>query len=293
MLSVIVSGTTYSLTDNTYTIWMGDDGAGMLPMHNISTRGNLQNGSTYEDYRADPRTVRLAVEILGTSLNDLYTKRGQLLRIFKPGQQIKLLYTLPDASLRQLDCRFAGDMVMPTADADGFAQKVGIALTAFDPSFYDPLGVGITFNLGGGAGAGVIPMVVPTLVGTSTLDTTNVVAYSGTYDSYPTLIRVTGPITNCIITNAATGDKLDFTGTTIAAADYYDIDCRYGYKTVKDKAGTNKVGTLTTDSDLATWRFLAAVDGSASFDNSISVTGSSVTGATNVDISFFTRFVGL
>jgi len=293
MLEAIVSGTTFSLTDNTYTIWMGDDGAGMLPIHNLDSRGSLQNGSTYEDYRADPRTIRLAVEILGTSRSDLYTKRGQLLRIFAPGHVIQLRYTLPDSSVRQLDCRFAGDMVMPTSDIDGYAQKVGIALTAYDPTFYDPAGVGLSFNLGGGVDAGVIPMVVPMLVGTSTLNASNVVAYDGSFDSYPDLIRITGPIEDCVITNAASGDKLDFDGITIAAADYYDIDCRYGYKTVTSKAGVNKIADLTTDSDLATFRLLAAVDGSGSRNNSISVTGTSVTSATNVQISYFTRYIGV
>jgi hypothetical protein len=69
-----------------------------------------------------------------------------------------------------------------------------------------------------------------------------------------------GPITSPVITNAITGDKLDFTGTTIVGGASYTIDCRYGQKTVVDSAGANQISKLTSDSDLSTFCLLPDPD---------------------------------
>lgn len=289
MLSVILAGV--ETQANTLAALVAHDGWGPAPQHIISRRGPLQHGETYEDYRLDPRHGVLIFKLPLIDLDAMYTARRTLSGVFLPRVRLSLKFAMPYGD-RQID-GYALPAEMAWNVEQWAAQKVSYTIYCPDPSFYDPVGIGLTFDLGGGAGAGVIPMVVPMMVGTSILDAVNTVAYSGDLDSYPDLIRITGPITNCIITNAASGDTFDFTGTTIAAGDYYDIDCRYGYKTVVDSTGANKIATLTSDSDLATFRFLAAVDGSGVRNNSISVTGSSVTGATKVELSFFTRYGGI
>jgi hypothetical protein len=61
--------------------------------------------------------------------------------------------------------------------------------------------------------------------------------------------------------------KLDFAGTTIAAGDWYEIDLRYGVKTIKDSNGVNKISALSANSNLATFRLFAGAS------NYIAMTG--------------------
>ncbi len=290
MLDVIRAGTTYSLDDGTYCWLVGDAGWGMSPAHRLLERGPLQHGQTDRGFRLDPRTGTLVLFIQGTSRQDLYDKRDTLLRIFQSaGDAVSLRWTLDD--VRQVDCFYAGEMGMSSDNRPGFNQRLAVTLLAPDPTFYDPAGDDLTFDLGGGGDALTIPLSVPFEVGASELDSINAVEYSGSWLTYPHLIRITGPITDPIVTNETTNEVLDFTGITIADADYYDIDLRYGIKSVKQEDGTNKIAELTEDSDLATWHIAAdpeAIGGS----NSIRVTGSSVTESTRVEISYFVRYIG-
>lgn len=290
MLDVIVNGTVYPLDDGVNSLLIGDDGWGMAQLGRITQHGPLQHGVTDQGYRLRPRSASLVLFIEGSSRQDLYNRRDQLLRIFAPADtSLKLRWTLSD--VRQIDCFFTGDMSMPSSSRSGFNQQVAVNLFCPDPTFYDPAGDDVSFNLGGGGDALVIPMEVPMVVGASTLSSINEIEYPGSWQTYPHLIRITGPITDPVVTNTTTDEKLDFTGITISGGDYYDLDLRYGFKTVKDSGGTNKVSDLTNDSDLATWHIAAhpeVVDG----ENSIAVTGSAVTQATNVEISYFVRYLG-
>lgn len=109
------------------------------------------------------------------------------------------------------------------------------------------------------------------------------VTYSGNMDEYP-ILTVRGPITSPIITNGSTGDVLDFTGYTVADGTSITINCQYGYKTVVDSAGVNRIDKLTTDSDLSTWRF---VNGT----NSIGLAGSSTGANTGLSVSYYNRYL--
>jgi hypothetical protein len=182
-------------------------------------------------------------------------------------------------------------MAFGTSERQGLAHRAVIALCAPDPVWYDPTQVAQVFALGGGGGAFAVPLAVPVAVGASTIDQTTMVPYAGSWRSEP-IIRIVGPITNAVITNLSTDEKLDFTGTTISAGDYYEIDTRFGYKTVKDAAGANKISKLTTDSDLATFH-LAPDPEVADGENSINVAGSSANAATAVTVYWYSRFIGI
>lgn len=292
MLELIRNGLAYSLDDGTYCWLIGDDGWGMTPLHRLTTRGPQQHGETDEGYLLDPRVGKLILQILGTSRNDLYQKRNTLLNLFSPqvGGGLALRWTTYDT--RQIDVQTVGDMLFGSGEREGFAQKVGIQLRAPDPSFYDPEAVTVDFGTSGGGSGFVVPMPVPHSVGASSLSETLPVSYTGTWLAYP-FIRITGPITNPVITNETTNEKLDFTGTTITAGTYYDIDTRYGYKTVIDSGGTNRIDKLTADSDLVSFHIEHDTVVAPGGYNSISVTGSAITTATKITLTYFRRFVGL
>ena len=118
-------------------------------------------------------------------------------------------------------------------------------------------------------------------------DTTNLsmtVNYGGSAEEYPLLV-VTGPITSPIITNGATGLSLDFTGYTVASGTTLMINTAYGYKTVVDSAGVNRIDKLVNASNLATWRFLPG-------NNGISMTGGSTDSGTKLDVNYYRRYWG-
>jgi hypothetical protein len=94
-----------------------------------------------------------------------------------------------------------------------------------------------------------------------------------------------------IIENTSTGDKLQFvydvpTGATLI------VGLQYGNKYVVDGSGNNLIGTLSEDSDLATFH-IAPDPEVAGGVNVISVTGIYATGATAVALTYYTRYIGI
>lgn len=284
-LSAIVKGVTYSLDDGTYCYWLADDGLGMSPMHRLSDRGPLQHGDTDRGYRLDPRKINLVLDIDGQSQADMESKKLTLLSIFKPMNDPITIEMARSDGTYNIDCHYVSDMSMPSNDRQGWNQKVVISLKANDPTWYASVAKSYIVSIGAGGDTMLVPTVIPMTVGASTINASGVVTNSGTMNAYPS-IRITGPITNAIITNNTTGEVLNFTGTTIDAAHYYDIDLRYGYKTITDNHGTNQISTLTSASDLVSWHLEVG-------DNSITVTGSSATAATGVSFVWYMRFIGI
>lgn len=108
------------------------------------------------------------------------------------------------------------------------------------------------------------------------------VAYTGSADEYP-ILALAGPITSPVITNGLTGTTLDFTGYTIADGTTLYIDLRYGYKTVQDSTGVNRIDKLTNASSLAAWRL-------APGNNGIALGGSGTGANTRLSFSYYKRY---
>jgi hypothetical protein len=278
----IVDNTTYSLTDRTNFYHLKYDGFAHAPLHRLSERGPLQNGDTDRGYRLDPRIVTLKLGIFGTSETDFYSKRNTLNTIFMASDTAgELLFSYGSVE-RQLDCYC---IEIAPGDRNHLWQEFVISLKANDPTWYDPTQIVTYFYVSGGSEKMEVPTVIPMTIGGSTVNQNEVITNGGDYEAFPT-IRIDGPITGPTITNDDTGDTLDFTGTTINAGDWLDIDCRYGYKTVEDQDSANQISTLTDESDIATFSL-----GSGS--NSITVTGTSATEATQVTIRYYERYIGV
>lgn len=284
-------GTTYSLSDGNPFALM-DEETGMAGVRRITDRGPLQDGDSDIDFRLEPSVYPLGLLMYAADVSSHYTNRATALRIFRPSKTAsRLKWTLDNGDVRQIDVHVTGRLVFGSKEQRGFAQRFAVPLRAADPTYYDPTTQSVAFGVGGGAGSFVVPIVVPMAVGASTVNQTQVVVYPGTWRAYP-IVQILGPITSPVITNSTTGDKLDFTGTTIAAANTYTIDCRPGHKTVTNQAGTNKIADLTDDSDLQTFS-LEADEEAPGGQNTFTVTGSGATSATQVNIIYNVRYVGI
>jgi len=287
MLTWILAGTEYALDDGVYCWHHGDSGMGGPPMHRLEERGPLQHGATDLGFRLDPRVIQLILGLFAETKPEMFQKRAQLARIFPPGAVGSLKWTM-DGLVRQIDGNLMEGMDYSSQDRKGLWQRTAIVIKCADPTWYDPAGQALTFELGGGGTGTPVPTPVPTPVGASTILTSIAINYAGDWLSYPHLIRLVGPLTNPIITNLTTGETLPFS-TTIAAGHYYDIDLRYGYKTVVDELGANKVSALAAGHDLATWHIAAHPDAPGGV-NVIEVNASAVNEVSAVLISWLDRY---
>lgn len=292
-LTAAIGGTTYTLHDVTTSLaWVGDDGWGMAPVRRIVDRGPLQHGDSDIDFRLEPRIGMLKLLAQAASTSAHWSIRDTLLRIFRPSNTaIVLTWGLDNGTTRAIDVHYAGDLSFSSESRLGYNQTAVVQLRAADPSFYDPSVQNVLFTTGGGSGGFVVPVVVPIAVGASTVNSSQVVTYSGTWLSYP-IVTILGPITNPVVYNDSTGDKLDFTGITITGGNTYTIDCRPGRKTVLYTDGTNKIADLTDDSDLATFSLLPNPDVLGG-NNTIRVTGSGANASTAINVVYYLRYVGI
>jgi hypothetical protein len=290
MYDWIIGGAAYPLDDGTYCYLNSVEGMGMPNVRRIEESGPLQNGITDRGYRIDPRLIVVSLDLVGSSITDLYDKRRLILDIFKPKNTPGKLRFISGNTRREIEAFYVGDSLRIVDTSDTYlAKRVSVALRCPDPRWYDPVINSVNFNISGGADTFVIPFEVPFKLGASTIDTTKPIVYSGNVKSYPT-IRIEGPITDPVITNMETGHKLDFTGITIPAGTTYIIDLGYADNTIVTDTGVNKISELTTDSDLVEFCIDPDYGGGT---NNIRVTGSSVSEATNVRIAYYDYYIGV
>lgn len=290
-VSMLSHGVEYDLSDGADYLLMGIDGIGHAAVRRLSERGPMQHGETDLGYRLQPRRIALAIEARGGDRAAWLARREELMRILRASDRALSLRLSRGAWQRQIDCYLAGEMAMA---ADNLLaplwQRVAVELVAPDPTWYDPVPTTLQFDGGGGKGT-MVPTPVPTFVGASGLDQTQAVNYAGTWETYP-VVRILGPIQDAKIENTSTGEKLDFAGVTIAAGHYYEIDCRYGRTSVVDDAGTNKIADLTADSNLSTFAIRADPDVWEGW-NALRVTGTNISAATLVRLTYHERYVGV
>jgi hypothetical protein len=260
--------------------YLGDQGFGLAPMHRITTRGPLQQGDSDIDFRLDPRVLQLPLVVANTSSAGKrwyhYQIRERLLEIFQPQYSGVLQLTvlgLNGASAvdyeRRINVNVLGGLSFDV-DPSNYNVRTVVQLRASDPTWYEssyPSGNRFVVNYV-----------------TANINGSQVISVGGNWWTYP-IIRLFGPITNPVITNSTTGQIITFTGT-ISAGAYYDIDLEYGKKTVVDNLGVNRISTVSSASAFATWSLGPS-------NNTISITGTGTTAATNAVFNFFYRFTGI
>jgi hypothetical protein len=268
------------------------DNLGASEATRITERGPSQDGDSDTDQQLEPRIIPI---VLQARVSELYSQRyiRDVINDTFKGTNIPIALTIvwEDGRIFQIDTKSVGNINLPLNIGTNNYIKVGVVLRAANPTFYDPEALLFNFGLAG-AGQTLVPVTVPTFVGGSSLDQTTTIEYDGTYRSYP-VIYIYGPITNPKIVNDTTANKIDFTGITIANGDYYTIDLRFGRKAVykNGNPADNRINEVTLDSTLATFAIEAkpvAVDG----DNTIHVTGSGITGVSQVLMQLYRRFDG-
>jgi hypothetical protein len=280
---------------------MSETGLGMPPISYIDQRGPFQHGNTIYDYRLEPRIIQLVHRRNACSRDDYWGNRADLINLVRPNRQSAgqfnlgvLRKILSTGDTRDIDVIISQGPAFEPRNLSGWdewAFTETLRFIAPYPVFYDPTSASATWTSGVTITELDFPITFPIQFSESLLSSSgNNIAYNGTWLSYPT-IEVTGPIGGFKITNDTTGEFIHL-NYTVPAGDTVTISLEFGNKTVEDVAGNNLIGTVTTDSDLATFH-VAPDPEAAGGVNSFSVVGAGVDANTQVVLTYYTYYIGI
>lgn len=296
-VSAFVFGIEYPLTGRDPYSIITAQGLGISGIiRRLKDRGPKQVGMTNLGHRIDSRVITLQMIMVGDTVAEVDAHRDLLTTILSPWDEdddaIRLRFTRDDGEIREIYCHTMGGPDFPNepvADRMGASQKCAVQLECVDPLFFNPNSFSAIF--GGAQGGWAIPMIVPWASVGSGFDQNLALTYGGSYRTFPT-ISITGPITNPLIENETTGEILDFTGHTIIANDTYTINLSQENKTVVDQNGISKIQYLTQASDLVSFHLRSAPKAVGGINN-LHASGTSISGATNITLTYFDRYLSL
>lgn len=291
---VLVGTNTYNLSDRNEFMILGDEGFGMAPVTRKSVKGPSQDGEIDVGFNLESRILAVTIGAFSSSEEDYYQRRARLLRVFAPRLEPFIVRkTLPDGSIRQIDCHYAGQLTFPSRLHRGHMQQDAVALQAPNPTFYEPVPLTIEGAVSS-AGALEFPISFPISFASSVLNEGINIYYSGSWKSYPT-ITLTGPMQNPVITNTTLGLKIELEHDLIAA-EVVTIELTPGSKQIYDN-GTpplNLIGTVSDDSDLSEFHIASSPDGDISYVNAITLLAGGMTpGTSKIELEYYRRYVGL
>ena len=279
-----------------------------LPIPNIySTRGPFQHGETLVGIRIPPRSVSLIHYHFDCSRDSYWENRAGLVNALRhnrsglnapePGQ---LRRYLSDGSIYQLDvlCVRGPKFNSPLNDQRNFSYIEKLDFIAYDPFPY--ISPAEVETLTGWACTVVQELSFPSTFGTlasrifggSVCSTTQnlPITYTGTWETFPVIV-LTGPLTRFRIEHNETGAVLDLSAVLLPG-ETATFDLTYGTKTVTKGDGSNLLGYISTDSDLATFSILPdpLVAGGV---NTFTIMINDGAGGTTFEMSYFVRFEGI
>lgn len=293
-------GQQFNLHD-AYDRWLlGFTGWGMPPIEYITQRAPQQHGETVIDFRLRPRTVQYTFRQEGCSRMDYWNNRGVLIDHLRPNRQTgfafntgKLRKILPDGSRRDLDVVIESGPVFAARSEDTwdeFSFTESLRFRADDPTIYDPelqsanWVIATTNNL-------VFPASFSIVFGASVINSTLSVTYTGTWLAYP-IITMTGPLEVPIIENQTTGEKIALS-YNIDPGEVVTVSLGFGQKTVVSNTNGDVFGTVTTDSDIATFHLAPAPEAPGGVNDLYAFGGGGIAGETEISVAWYTRYIGI
>ncbi len=253
------------------------DGLGMPDLVHVAEQYVGQDGEVYLSSRLKKRFVNLEFQLVYDTEAELWDARYELLeiaKIFAAGFYLRVV--APNGDIRQLDLRFSDGLGMIRKEGRNLIEQPAVLqCVAHDPLLYDPTPVSSA-------------VYDQTDIGND-VDITN----PGSWQTYP-VITIHGPLDNVLVENRSTAEtmELDFGAYSLTAADEVTINLAPGYKTVVSTLNGNIIAYLTTDSNLATWRLLAAPEVAGGV-NTIRVSGTNEGANTAFVLDYYARYIGM
>jgi len=320
----------YQFDNNRDLFLLSFTGMGMPPINYIDQQGPDQHGTTLLDYRLGPRIIQLLHRRHAapcTGREGYWTARHDILNHLRPNRQAandfsmgRLRKRLPGGLLRDIDVLIQQGPIFAARDIDlwdEWAFTETLRFIAPDPTFYDPEQQTLTWT--SEEATGEVELMNDLIFETShglaseypthwqlpfafdqnlVIDSVNDVEFTGstgqaepTWHAFPTIV-ITGPLINPHIENTSTDEVIEM-DYTVSGGEVITIDLAYGNKTVTNAAGTNLIGTVTPESNLATFHLGVAPEVPNS-NNEISITGQdAVADVSGVTVRWYWRYIGI
>lgn len=291
-------GKEYNLNDGATRFLLGQGGHGMPGIVYMTEQAPFQHGVTPLDYRVQPRLIQMLHRRNGNSRDRFWDNRSLAINLLRPNRQLaasfatgQLRKILPNGEIRDLDVLIDQGPSFPMRDPgqwDEFGWSEVIRFVAFTPIFYNPTAIETTFSLSSLSNL-VFPITFPIQFGTSLLNDSQIITYTGTWLEFP-VFEIDGPLNGVTIYNDTTGESFQIL-YSIGAGDMVTINLADRLKTVVSLVDGDIQGTVV--GDLGTWHIAPdpeATDGL----NTIRITGTNaVAGQTEVRLSHNSRYIGM
>ena len=288
----------YSFSNNGDRALMNFSGWGMPPIDYITQKGPYQHGLTVIDYRLRPRIIQMMHRRTGGCRDDYWDNRAAFVNALRPNrgvgaclQRARLRKVFEDGTKRDLFVMIEkGPLFNPrSSNWDEWAIMETIRFIAHDPIIFNPTQQSESWVITETSEL-VFPITFPIFFGTNIINDTLNVTYDGTWLTYP-VITIVGPLNGARIINNSTDEEIAFNfdvppGTTIT------MNLNYGAKTVVDQDGTSYIGSVSPDSDLATFH-IAPDPEVAGGINELVAEGSNADANTALTVAWYDKYIGI
>ena len=275
-------------------------GYGTPPIDYVTQRAPFQHGVTVKDFFLRPRVIQLLIRENYRNRPEWWDGRAAILNQLRPNRQLTATGTTPGTlrlitannDVRDLSVFIAeGPRFEPRVLGtwDEWAYQEVLRFIAHDPVLFDPALVTASFTVTVDANL-VFPITFPIQFGNGVIDDTLNISYPGTWLALPTIV-IAGRIDDPRIDNVTTGEKIEL-DLNIPNGRTVTIDLTEGVKTVTDDLGTNLIGAVSSDSDLATFHIAPDPEATGGI-NAMRLRGSNASGNTSVQIRYFVRYFGV
>ncbi len=290
--------------DTTGRFVLSFSGFGTPPIEYITQRSAFQHGQTVKDFFLTPRVLQVLIRHSFANRTDWWAGRAALLDDIRPNRQLtatavvpgRLRLTQTDGTVRELEVFIQeGPRFEPRAPDrwDEFAFNEFLRFVAHNPVAFDPAQQTGTWVFASLDDELVFPIAFDAsniVFGGGQLDDTLTITYPGTWLEHP-IFSIVGPVSSPRIDNTTTSEFISMPALTIPLGRTVTIDLREGFKTVVDDLGTNLIGAVSSDSDLATFHLAADPEAPLGV-NVLRFRGNNTSGVTAVSLTYFIRYFG-
>jgi hypothetical protein len=289
-------------TGLTFSLFEFSD-VGLPPISRITQKGAFQNGDTNIDFRLGPRKFTIRGMVPASNTFENLNVRQTLSQIFKvTNTRARLLLTsiqtlnedpfTETIMQREIECFVEGGLNFSSDTSGGYDVFYDVALYAPSPLWYDPTAVTVTIGTSPTGDATDVPLTVPRTYGSTELNDTTVIPYTGTFLSYPIITIESGSagMTGVRIRNNTQGTEIVI--PTIQANMTLRLDLRYGYKTVLDGDLINQIALIDPSSDLTTFALVPSINTQVA-TNFINVTADSSGTDASVSLRYNTQYTAV
>lgn len=266
---------------------MQEEGLGMPPIDFVTQRGPFQHGESVKAAFLKPRTIQVVVRRNACSRAEYWNIRNTLLDILRPNRQLQdpgiYRKRLANGQIRDWLVYATEGPGFPSHDPgkwDEWSVQDTIRFTAFDPVAFDPNLQSVSFISSGSIGA--FPITFPWQIASFGVGAQSV-TYDGTWLTYPTLL-FSGPLTGPSIRNITTDEQISL-AVAIPPGAVVTMDLSYGRKTATLDNGTNVIGYVSADSDVASFHLEPGI-------NQLQVSATGTSSASSITLQYYRRFVG-